>query len=524
MDKTFQKFLRSGVDLSPVGLECLEDNVPYFCTPKDASIFARTGVDGIHFCFIRGFGGMVFAVSPMNPAPDFVHPLAKDFADFLRLLLACGDVAALEQAWMWDKAQFEAFLQNNPPTQDQQKTLSELAEKIKLTPMDYPWAYIKELQASFDYGKIKYTEDYYDVDMNQSVKPAAPEWQVYFDDGFGGHKGKSRAGTEIKLNQQFDWAGHHWIVPAAYSCSKGLVLDFCMRTPAEDIRKFMEKWNLSPENDSCENFTQEQQMQIDLDNPLCLDFNPCLELNGKTMQTSSGCAVSFNPCLADEELNDATAKCIIKHYELDSSYGWVIFRYYFLWSGKRPREIKSLFLTMRQQPCHMPGPHFKVHAPGDSFSFSHPISKTKYTLTVHELERQEISRTQFDTDHLLYPTHLTAMSYMLSPEPDSSIFICDSAESDKPLEIASTTNSFTPETQNDIDCIGVIGGVDGSTAIICVDSSKKVSMPLAPPCTLNRWRTILNGVLCLVLSSLKRNDPHFYNEDFGRFQIVKLNN
>ena len=65
----------------------------------------------------------------MNSAPDFVHPLARNFADFLRLLLACSDEAALEQAWMWDEAQFEAFLQDNPPTQEQQRTLSELAEK-----------------------------------------------------------------------------------------------------------------------------------------------------------------------------------------------------------------------------------------------------------------------------------------------------------------------------------------------------------------------------------------------------------
>ena len=67
---------------------------------------------------------MAFAVSPMNAAPDFVHPLAKDFADFLRLLLACGDAAALEQAWMWEKSQFEAFLQRNPPTQEQQALLA----------------------------------------------------------------------------------------------------------------------------------------------------------------------------------------------------------------------------------------------------------------------------------------------------------------------------------------------------------------------------------------------------------------
>ena len=130
MDKVFQKFLRSGIDLSPVGVERREDNNPYFCTPKGASIFGWAGVDGIHFCFVRDFGGMVFSVSPMNSAPDFVHPLANDFEDFLRLLLACSDSAALEQAWMWDKAQFEAFLQDNPPTQDQQRTLSELAEKM----------------------------------------------------------------------------------------------------------------------------------------------------------------------------------------------------------------------------------------------------------------------------------------------------------------------------------------------------------------------------------------------------------
>ena len=67
---------------------------------------------------VRDFGGMVFSVSPMNSAPAFVHPLANDFEDFLRLLLACSDSAALEQAWLWDKAQFEAFLQDNPPTQD----------------------------------------------------------------------------------------------------------------------------------------------------------------------------------------------------------------------------------------------------------------------------------------------------------------------------------------------------------------------------------------------------------------------
>ena len=44
MDKTYQKFLWSGIDLSPVGVERREDNNPYFCTPKGASIFGWAGV------------------------------------------------------------------------------------------------------------------------------------------------------------------------------------------------------------------------------------------------------------------------------------------------------------------------------------------------------------------------------------------------------------------------------------------------------------------------------------------------
>lgn len=129
MATSYSQFLKKHIDLTSVGVEKSTDPVTYFCTPKGASIIGCAGVDGIHYCFIRGFGEMVFAVSPMNTAPDFVHPLAENFTDFLRLLLACGDAAVLEQAWMWDKTQFETFLKENPATEQQKKTLSEIAEK-----------------------------------------------------------------------------------------------------------------------------------------------------------------------------------------------------------------------------------------------------------------------------------------------------------------------------------------------------------------------------------------------------------
>lgn len=245
--KAYQRFLQLNIDLAPLGVARCEDNAPYFCTPKGASVFGWTGADGVHFCFIRGFGETVFSVSPMNAAPDYVHPLAESFTDFLRLLLACGDAAALEQTWMWDKPQFEAFLRDNPPTEEQKKTLAMIADRMKLTPMEQPWEYIRALQTSFDYSKLRYTEDYYDNERN----PAAPlpEWKVYFDGSFWGHWGKDRPGIERSIGKTFSWAGRDWLVPAVYSCGKGLVVDLCMRVEAGAIRAFMQKWNLSWDNE-----------------------------------------------------------------------------------------------------------------------------------------------------------------------------------------------------------------------------------------------------------------------------------
>lgn len=154
MDKTYEKFLRTGIDLAPLGVERGEGEL-YFCTPRGASMIGWEGADGIHYCFVRGCGGTVFAVSPMNTAPDYVHAVAQDFADFLRLLLACGHGAAIEQCWRWSRGQFDAYLAENPPTDAALAVMGEIREKLSLKPMEDAWGYIHALQSGFDYGKIK---------------------------------------------------------------------------------------------------------------------------------------------------------------------------------------------------------------------------------------------------------------------------------------------------------------------------------------------------------------------------------
>ena len=137
MGRFYSQFLRSGIDLSPLGLELRADGA-YFCTPRGARIIGAAGVDGIHFCFVRGFGETVFAVSPMNSPADSIHPVTADFREFLRLLLACGDTAALEQAWQWDEAQFDAFVCENAPDAARRAVLAALAGQFRLTPMERP--------------------------------------------------------------------------------------------------------------------------------------------------------------------------------------------------------------------------------------------------------------------------------------------------------------------------------------------------------------------------------------------------
>lgn len=101
-------------DFSVLGLEKGSSRSDYFCTPKGARIIGWTGADGIHFCHIGRFGTMVFAVDPMGTHKDYVYPVAKSLPDFLRLVLACGSTAAVQQAYGWTEAQFRDFLDQAP--------------------------------------------------------------------------------------------------------------------------------------------------------------------------------------------------------------------------------------------------------------------------------------------------------------------------------------------------------------------------------------------------------------------------
>ncbi len=159
----YEKFSKLNIDGRLIGLEKRNVCVEYFCTPKNAMIIGWE--NSIHYCFIRGYRDMVFAVDPETCVDQYVYPLAMNFKDFLCLILACGSTTAVEQIIGWSKEQFEAFLvsNDNAVLPEQKNILDRIKAELKLTPMENPYEYVKAVQEQYDDSKIKFTNDYYDT-------------------------------------------------------------------------------------------------------------------------------------------------------------------------------------------------------------------------------------------------------------------------------------------------------------------------------------------------------------------------
>ena len=136
---------------------------PYFCTPKGAEIFASLGVDGVHYCTIPKCGETVFVIRPSDE--PYVLPVANNFEDFLRVVLALHGTNILDQLPIFSREKAEAYLkkQIESETEEAKAALRALAEAFSLTPMEDPLDYVASVANSFDMSKIRFTAEYYDV-------------------------------------------------------------------------------------------------------------------------------------------------------------------------------------------------------------------------------------------------------------------------------------------------------------------------------------------------------------------------
>lgn len=165
MNTLYKKYKSLKIDGSQIGLE-QDGGVPYFCTPIGAEIIGWD--NGIHYCFIKGFGDLVFCVNPETCCDYYVYPIARNFRDFLGLILAAGNTNTLQQIIWWDKKMYDDFV-HSPEEQENKSrpeviaVLNTIRREIDTASIDSPFEYIKDLQSSFPYEQISFTNEYYDT-------------------------------------------------------------------------------------------------------------------------------------------------------------------------------------------------------------------------------------------------------------------------------------------------------------------------------------------------------------------------
>lgn len=291
-------------------------------------------------------------------------------------------------------------------------------------------------------------------------------WMVTFEGGYWGRGNREQAGREVPVRREFDWAGRRWIIPSVYLCGEGMVVEFCMRVNPDDIRAFASKWGLSAGSESGQSFTREEEMLMDLDNPMHMDFHSVLHLNGQKLVSIHGYGTAYNPCTELAGRTEAAAENkawqVVGHYGLDPHFGWVLLRASYPWAAEGQPKLQTLAVTLKAKPAARPGPHFCASRPGDTFVFS--FGGRDHLLTVQESEEQTADWSFTAGDGMEHPRHFVAMSYTVEPElPDGVLTVTDCDDGDRPRRTSAAPGQ--PEAARSAAMIGIIGGADAVAVI-----------------------------------------------------------
>lgn len=79
--------------------------------------------------------------------------------------MATKTTTALEQIIGWSEEQFKSFLvsEDNCVSSKQEEIIQKIQKDLQLLPYKEPYQYVKQLQSNFEYEKITFSDEYYDV-------------------------------------------------------------------------------------------------------------------------------------------------------------------------------------------------------------------------------------------------------------------------------------------------------------------------------------------------------------------------
>lgn len=255
------------------------------------------------------------------------------------------------------------------------------------------------------------------------------KWIVTYRGGFMTNAGPTC--EEIKVEKTFLWGDERWHIPSVYVCDEGIVIDFCVERPPQLFKEYVNKWDLL--HSRRDDFTREQLMQIENENPDNIGFDTEIRVNGEELCYRQDFGIYYVPqdCMPNYFGNDKAAKSAIEHYNLDPSMGWVIRRLVLGWEGS-DSAIETLTIKMKRRTVELPGIHFPTPENGGSVVFNHPVTGTEHKLTVQECVCRKLEG-HCDDEDIEYPIFYTDLLYTLDPDlPENSFRIQDYNDGDDP--------------------------------------------------------------------------------------------
>lgn len=309
--------------------------------------------------------------------------------------------------------------------------------------------------------------------------------KVYYSGSLWGHDDGEEPGHPVEVHRSFVWDGREFYIPAVYFCKQGLVLDLCCKVDPEALRRFADKWELTPENDDSDRFSPAQQMRMEAENPLRMDLRCLAVMDGQECAAAHGSATTWHPSTEEEpdvQLTDDVSSSLAKQYELGSDFIWYIERFSFPWPcGGTP--LYSLSFVLQERPRPLPGPCFCTDGTQTDFVFTFPADGTQHTLHIEEYRRETLDGA-FPEEEWEYPRQFTEMIYTLTPDLDSSCFqLRDCSNGDSARRRAQPSPSplakkykLEPQACH-AAFVGVIGG--GVSAVCMASDGESASLHTA---------------------------------------------
>lgn len=292
-------------------------------------------------------------------------------------------------------------------------------------------------------------------------------WKVSFDGGFFENHSSKRGAKEIKINKTVSWGEETVHIPSVYVCPKGLTMDILVEVDSKKVWNYINKYDLL-NDEFAEKLTAEQREQMENDNPLDLNFNANVIINGKKLKKKGGSGCSWFPELSEKINSKEKTEEMLEYYGLDKTKTWTVQRKEFLWATVTKPKIKTLEVNLSQNKKPITAGYFEDAKDGDEVKIKDPSNGTEYTVKIMKVEKQSLDEKLFADKQYEYPVNCTELTYTVSPETDRDKFrIFDCIEGDSPRQ----NNKKGHNKEIGAVSVGVIGCADGPIAIL--STSKK---------------------------------------------------